>query len=96
MATVVESALPGPELAKAAPNPAKIARRCLPGGLVGAFVIPICMFQTFDGRILIVPVLSLGFVALYWVPVLFGFLASSDLRAPSDPGGRPSVAQVAV
>jgi branched-chain amino acid transport system permease protein len=46
--------------------------------LAMAFIAAIGMVETFDRRILIRPILSLGYAAVGWVPLTFGYLAGKD------------------
>lgn len=48
------------------------------GGLTMSFVAAIGMVQTLDARIIIHPWLSLGFLSLLWVPVVYGSISASE------------------
>jgi branched-chain amino acid transport system permease protein len=48
------------------------------GGLSISFVAAIGMVETLDKRMVIDPILSLGFLALIWVPLVFAYIASSE------------------
>ncbi len=51
------------------------------GGLAAltlVFVASIGMLETFDRRILVKPILSLGYVSLGWIPIAFGFIAAKE------------------
>ena len=55
-------------------------RKVIVGGLlagsVASFLSAIGMVETFDERMIIDPILSLGYAALVWIPVLFGYRVS--------------------
>jgi branched-chain amino acid transport system permease protein len=46
------------------------------GAVVAAFVAAIGMFEVFNARKVIDPYLSLGYAALMWIPILFGYKVS--------------------
>lgn len=46
------------------------------GGLTIVFIASIGMFETFDRRKVIDPIVSLGYAAIVWVPLVFGFKVS--------------------
>ena len=58
------------------------SRRAVRYGLLAAltmvFIAAIGMIETFDRRLLIKPILSLGYVIVAWVPLLFGYMAGTD------------------
>jgi len=48
------------------------------GGLTMAFIAAIGMATVLDRRLIVSPWLSLGFVALLWVPAVFGYIAATE------------------
>ncbi len=42
-------------------------------GVTGVFLASIGMVEVFDTRLVVDPILSLGYLALMWIPVLFGY-----------------------
>ena len=55
-------------------------RKALRGGLlagtIAVFISAIGMVETFNERLIVDPILSLGYAALLWIPVLFGYRVS--------------------
>jgi len=51
-------------------------RRGAIGGLTVVFIAAIGMFETFDARKVIDPIVSLGYASIVWVPIMFGYLVS--------------------
>jgi branched-chain amino acid transport system permease protein len=77
-----------------------VLQRGAVGGLIVVFIAAIGMFETFDRRKVIDPILSLGYAAIVWVPILFGYLVSKrqeleGVEAPS-PGASNVVSGGAV
>lgn len=58
------------------------------GALTLSFIAAIGMVTALDRRVIIEPWLSLGFVVLLWVPIVFGFMAANE-KTPD--GGEPPV-----
>ncbi len=56
------------------------------GGLTMSFIAAIGMVTALDRRLIISPWLSLGFLSLLWVPIVFGSLAASQ----DTPDGSPA------
>ena len=56
------------------------------GGLTMSFIAAIGMVAALDRRLIVSPWLSLGFVTLLWVPVVYGRIAAGD----DTPGGLPT------
>jgi branched-chain amino acid transport system permease protein len=50
------------------------------GGLSMSFVAAIGMVETLNKRTVIDPILSLGFLALIWIPLVFAYIASSEVE----------------
>jgi branched-chain amino acid transport system permease protein len=79
-----------PELAST--PPAIDWRRVLQMGAIGAlgmaFIAMIGMYSTFDRRVLIVPVLSLGALVYFGVPLTVGYLAGSFKEIPGQASRR--------
>jgi len=48
------------------------------GGLTMSFIAAIGMVTVLDRRLIISPWLSLGFLALVWVPLVFGFIGATE------------------
>jgi hypothetical protein len=93
MATTTSPSAPAPT-ATARPAPPRAtfdAARAVRAGAIGslalAFVAAIGMLETFDNRVVIVPLLSLGDVIFLTVPLVTGYLAGV---VPSGPMGSPS------
>jgi branched-chain amino acid transport system permease protein len=59
-----------------------IQRLGLIGGVIMAFVAGIGMVQTFDERILITPILSMGYLLLYGIPAVLGILTARGVPNP--------------
>lgn len=57
---------------------ARVAKYGLLAAITMVFISAIGMLETFDGRILIKPILSLGYVSLGWIPLMFGYLAAKE------------------
>lgn len=53
-----------------------VLRRGAVGGITIVFIAAIGMFETFNARKVIDPILSLGYASIVWVPLLFGYLVS--------------------
>ena len=51
----------------------KSARLGAIAGVTGIFVASIGMVEVFDTRSVIDPILSLGYLSLAWIPILFGY-----------------------
>ena len=66
----------------------KVLRSGALAGLMLSFIAAIGMVTVLDERTMIDPWLSLGYLALVWVPVFFGFTAASE---PTPDGGIPPV-----
>jgi branched-chain amino acid transport system permease protein len=66
----------------------KVLRSGALAGLMLSFICAIGMVTVLDERTMIDPWLSLGYLALVWVPVFFGFTAASE---PTPDGGIPPV-----
>ncbi len=64
----------------------KVQRWGALGGLTMSFIAAIGMVTALDRRLIISPWLSLGFVTLLWVPVVYGRIAAGD----DTPGGSPT------
>lgn len=62
----------------------RVARQGALAGLLLAFIAAIGMVTILDSRTIIDPWLSLGYLSLLWVPVLFGFSAAHE---PTPDGG---------
>jgi len=62
------------------------------GGLTMTFIAAIGMAETFNDRMIIVPILSLGFLVLLWVPLAMGYAATyeevKEGMAPPEKGER--------
>ncbi len=56
----------------------RVVRYGLIGGLAMVFVAAIGMLEVFDSRHLIEGLLSLGYLAMAWLPVAFGYLAAKE------------------
>ena len=56
----------------------RVVKYGLLGALAMVFVAAIGMLETFDKRILIKPILSLGYVSLAWIPLAMGFVAAKE------------------
>ncbi|HEX9854991.1 MAG TPA: leucine/isoleucine/valine transporter permease subunit [Acidimicrobiia bacterium] len=56
----------------------KTAKLGFIGGLTTVFIVAIGMLEAFDRRILIAPILSLGYLAVGWVPFGSGYMASKQ------------------
>ena len=72
---------PATEAAPAVPNPVdwqKVQTWGALGGLTMSFIAASGMVRTLDQRLIISPWLSLGFLVLVWVPILFGFIAANS------------------
>lgn len=64
-----------------APNPvdwSKVQKWGAIGGLTMSFIAAIGMVAALDRRLIISPWLSLGFVTLIWVPLVYGFVAATE------------------
>ncbi|GMR02807.1 MAG: hypothetical protein BMS9Abin20_1157 [Acidimicrobiia bacterium] len=48
------------------------------GGLTMSFIAAIGMVTSLDRRLIIAPWLSLGFLTVVWVPVVYGFIAATE------------------
>ena len=48
------------------------------GGLTMSFIAAIGMVATLDRRLIVSPWLSLGFLTLLWVPVVYGFVSATE------------------
>ncbi len=57
--------------------PAVLKRGSLTG-LTLAFICAIGMVETFDRRLIIAPILSLGYASIAWVPIAFGYQAAKQ------------------
>jgi branched-chain amino acid transport system permease protein len=57
---------------------ARTLRVGLLAGLAMAFVAAIGMFEALDSRPMIVPILSLGYLSIGWVPFVAGYLAAKE------------------
>jgi len=72
-----------------APNPvdwSKVQKWGALGGLTMSFIAAIGMVAVLDRRLIISPWLSLGFLTLVWVPVMYGFVgATEDVPDGSSP-----------
>jgi branched-chain amino acid transport system permease protein len=79
---MVETAAPA--LQDAAPRAAsefdrrKATKWGVYGGIVAIFVSSIGMVEAFSVRLVIDPILNLGYAFLIWIPVAFGFFASRE------------------
>ncbi len=56
----------------------RTVRMGLLGGLGMVFIAAIGMFEELDGRPMIVPILSLGYLTVFWVPFVAGYLAAKE------------------
>ncbi len=56
----------------------RVRRWGIYAGLTMAFLSSIGMVENLDKRIIVDPILSLGFLALLWVPVAFGYAATYE------------------
>jgi hypothetical protein len=56
----------------------RTVRMGLLGGLGMVFIAAIGMFEELDGRPMIVPILSLGYLSLFWIPFVTGYLAAKE------------------
>jgi branched-chain amino acid transport system permease protein len=74
MTATTAPAAPGGVLAELESR--KAVRWGLVGGIIAVFIAAIGMFHSFDARKVIDPYLSLGFSAILWIPLFFGFKAS--------------------
>ena len=54
-------------------DPRAVVRSGLVAGTIAVFIAALGMVEVFDDRKVIDPVLSLGYLALAWIPVLFGY-----------------------
>jgi branched-chain amino acid transport system permease protein len=74
---VIESAAP---VTSTAPGLSlnKVWRRGAVAGVTAIFVAAIGMVEVFDTRSVIDPVLSLGYLSLAWIPLLFGYLVTHE------------------
>jgi ABC-type branched-subunit amino acid transport system permease subunit len=54
----------------------KVVRLGALGGVIAIFIAAIGMFEVFDARKVIDPYLSLGYAAILWIPLYFGFKVS--------------------
>ncbi len=90
MATTVAPETVSMELPERPLDWRRLISRGLLGALTGAFIVSIGMLETFNERILIVPIISLGYAVLYMTPVVFGYVAAAQLRLPGDEGGEVS------
>lgn len=66
----------------------KVARSGALAGLTLSFIAAIGMVTILNERTMIDPWLSLGYLALLWIPVFFGFTAASE---PTPDGGVPPI-----
>jgi branched-chain amino acid transport system permease protein len=57
-------------------EPRKAIRYGLVAGAVAVFASAIGMVETFNDRMLVDPVLSLGYASLLWIPLVFGYRVS--------------------
>jgi branched-chain amino acid transport system permease protein len=55
------------------------------GGLTMSFIAAIGMVTTLDRRLIISPWLSLGFLALIWVPIVFGSISAAEEVSDGSP-----------
>lgn len=65
----------------ATPNPvnwAKVQKWGAYGGLTMSFIAAIGMASALDKRPIISPWLSLGFISLLWVPLLYGYISAAE------------------
>ncbi|GMQ97940.1 MAG: hypothetical protein BMS9Abin17_0444 [Acidimicrobiia bacterium] len=70
------------------PNPvdwSKVQKWGALGGLTMSFTAAIGMVIAFDKRLIISPWLSLGFIALLWVPLMYGFIGATEEQADGSP-----------
>ncbi len=73
------------------PNPvdwSRVQKWGVLGGFTMSFIAAIGMVATLDRRLIVSPWLSLGFLTLLWVPVVYGFVACTE-DVPD--GGAPLV-----
>ena len=56
----------------------RIAKHGLLAGLAMVFVAAIGMMETFDRRLVVAPILSLGYVSIGWIPLVMGHLAAKE------------------
>lgn len=56
----------------------RTAKSGLLAGLTMVFIASIGMLEVFDRRILIKPIISLGYMSLGWIPLTFGYLAAKE------------------
>jgi len=57
----------------------KSIRYGLVAGTIAVFLSAIGMVETFDARMLLDPILSLGYAALLWIPLVFGYRVSKRI-----------------
>ncbi len=55
------------------------------GGMTMAFIAAIGMPTTLDRRLIVSPWLSLGFLTLFWVPVVYGHISTKEDAPPGSP-----------
>ena len=70
-ATIATTAAPKADIAK-------VLRLGAIAGVAAIFVAAIGMVEVFDTRSVIDPVLSLGYLSLVWIPLLFGYLVTHE------------------
>ncbi len=66
----------------------RVSRQGALAGLTMVFIAAAGMVTVLDKRMIVDPWLSLGFIALLWVPVFFGFMAAHE---PTPDGGEAPV-----
>lgn len=70
------------------------------GGITVVFIAAIGMFETFNARKVIDPIVSLGYASIVWVPILFGYLVSKRQELEgvetTPPGSYDAIAGAAV
>ena len=78
--------------ASSTPSPvdwSKVQKWGVLGGLTMSFIAAIGMVTALDQRLIISPWLSLGFLTLLWIPVVFGIIAATeDAETPGVAGDR--------
>jgi branched-chain amino acid transport system permease protein len=70
------------------PNPvdwSKVQKWGSLGGLTMSFIAAIGMVAALDRRIIISPWLSLGFITLLWVPIVYGYIAATEKGVDGSP-----------
>lgn len=66
-------------------EPRPVVKWGLIAGVTGAFVSIIGMVESFSDRLIIDPVLNLGYLALVWIPLVFGYQATYRKRLEGMP-----------